>query len=150
MITLRSTCLQHYQAGKTTQRSRRTWKGSLSPVVVSCQCSRTLSHYIKAELSNSVAHANKPLSTTDCLFRIHVYELSEDQPFDRVSTNPSDASEEITSASETVLPSQQLEGLWESLYYEPDIKSKLLDYIYSTIHFSDADVDRKCVPSTAG
>ena len=94
-------------------------------------------------LKEFLAHSNKPISTTECLFRIHIYELSDEQSFDRVSSNPSDASEEITAASETALPSQNLEGLWESLYYEPDIKSKLLDYIYSTIDFSDADVDRK-------
>lgn len=41
------------------------------------------------------------------------------------------------------LPSKELEGLWESLFYDGDVKSRLLSYIYATIGFSDADVDCK-------
>lgn len=44
-------------------------------------------------------------------------------------------------ASVCELPSLSWEGLWESLIYSDDIKSKLLDYIYATVVFSDADVD---------
>ena len=44
-------------------------------------------------------------------------------------------------ASACELPSMSWEGLWESLIYSDDIKSKLLDYIYATVVFSDADVD---------
>ena len=39
------------------------------------------------------------------------------------------------------LPSTELEGLWESLFYDGDVKTRLLNYIYATIGFSDADVD---------
>ena len=39
------------------------------------------------------------------------------------------------------LPSIGWEGLWESLIYEDDVKTRLLDYIYATVVFSDADVD---------
>ncbi|KAH9938420.1 P-loop containing nucleoside triphosphate hydrolase protein [Fomitopsis serialis] len=44
-------------------------------------------------------------------------------------------------ASVCELPALAWEGLWESLIYSDDIKSKLLDYIYATVIFSDADVD---------
>ena len=44
-------------------------------------------------------------------------------------------------ASVLELPSLSLEGIWDSLIYEGDIKGKLLNYIYSTILFSDAKVD---------
>ena len=39
------------------------------------------------------------------------------------------------------LPSIGWEGLWESLIYEDDVKTRLLDYIYATVVFSDANVD---------
>lgn len=58
-----------------------------------------------------------------------------------MSANPSDPNEEYTAGTMTDLPSKELEGLWESLYYEGNIKSRLLDYIHATIGFSDADVD---------
>ena len=58
-----------------------------------------------------------------------------------MSANPSDPNEEYTAGTMTDLPSKELEGLWESLFYEGNIKTKLLDYIYATTVFSDADVD---------
>ncbi len=42
-----------------------------------------------------------------------------------------------------MLPNEELEGIWESLFYEGDIKAKLLNYIYATLAFSDANVDCK-------
>lgn len=56
-------------------------------------------------------------------------------------TGGSDGEEEVVSATVCEMPSRDLEGLWESLIYPDGVKSKLLDYIYATISFSDADVD---------
>lgn len=39
------------------------------------------------------------------------------------------------------LPSRMWDGLWDSLIFSDDTKSRLLDYIYATVLFSDADVD---------
>ena len=58
-------------------------------------------------------------------------------------TGGGDGEEEVVSATVTEMPSKSLEGLWESLIYADGVKSKLLDYIYATISFSDADVDCK-------
>lgn len=63
-----------------------------------------------------------------------------------MSMNPSDANEEYTAGTMSELPSKELEGLWESLFYDGNVKSRLLDYIYATIGFSDADVDRELDP----
>lgn len=70
-----------------------------------------------------------------------MYQPTENSTYDRMSANPSDPNEEYTAGTMTDLPSKELEGLWESLYYEGNIKSRLLDYIHATIGFSDADVD---------
>ncbi|KAI9448287.1 thyroid receptor-interacting protein 13 [Lactarius indigo] len=57
------------------------------------------------------------------------------------STGPSGDGEEISAASVCELPSRQWEGLWDSLIFPDETKSRLLDYIYATVLFSDAGVD---------
>lgn len=47
----------------------------------------------------------------------------------------------MPAASVLHLPSRSLEGIWDSLIYEGNIKEKLLSYIHSTMLFSDAAVD---------
>ena len=51
--------------------------------------------------------------------------------------------ENVTAASVCELPSLEWEGLWESLIYADDIKFNLLNYIYTTVNLSDADIDRE-------
>ena len=79
----------------------------------------------------------------ECAFQIHVYSPSDSQDYDQPSVNPSENGEEFNAASVLELPHITLEGLWDSLYYEGDIKSSLLDYIYATVDFADAGVDCK-------
>jgi hypothetical protein len=55
-------------------------------------------------------------------------------------------------ASVLTLPSKSIEGIWDSLVYEGDVKGNLLRYVGSTLEFSDAGVDfdlvtwNRCVP----
>lgn len=48
---------------------------------------------------------------------------------------------DVSSASVLDLPSTGLEGLWDSLIYETDIKANLLNYIHSTLIFGESGVD---------
>ncbi|KAF8583975.1 P-loop containing nucleoside triphosphate hydrolase protein [Ramaria rubella] len=82
-----------------------------------------------------------PISQAELM--IHVYQPSEDDPSEEMTgAMGSDAQgEEVMAASVCDLPSRALEGLWDSLIYPEGIKSKLLNYIYATLVFSDADVD---------
>ncbi|KAI0786348.1 P-loop containing nucleoside triphosphate hydrolase protein [Abortiporus biennis] len=74
--------------------------------------------------------------------QIHVYQPSDSDAFEELATGSGRGDgEEVMAASVCELPSLGWEGLWESLIYADDIKSKLLDYIYATVVFSDADVD---------
>ncbi|EKM59695.1 uncharacterized protein PHACADRAFT_158144 [Phanerochaete carnosa HHB-10118-sp] len=74
--------------------------------------------------------------------QIHVYQPTDSGAFDELATGGSRADgEEVMAASVCELPSLNWEGLWESLIYSDGIKAKLLDYIYATVVFSDADVD---------
>ena len=74
--------------------------------------------------------------------QIHIYQPSDADAFEELaSRNGRGEGEEIMAASVCELPALAWEGLWESLIYSDDIKQKLLDYIYATVVFSDADVD---------
>lgn len=74
---------------------------------------------------------------------IHVYQPPASASITEFSTNTNEeeGEEDVMAASVLELPSTSLEGIWDSLIYEGDIKEKLLGYIYSTLLFSDASVD---------
>jgi hypothetical protein len=49
------------------------------------------------------------------------------------------------------LPNTKMEGLWDSLIFEANVKVKLLNYIHATLVLSDADIDctsLHCHPSS--
>ena len=74
--------------------------------------------------------------------QIHVYQPTDaDVSEELTSGSGRGDDEQIMAASSCELPCMLWEGLWDSLIYSDDIKSKLLDYIYATVIFSDADVD---------
>lgn len=74
--------------------------------------------------------------------QIHIYQPSDSDAFEELATGSGRGDgEEVMAASVCELPSLGWEGLWESLIFSDDIKSNLLDYIYATVVFSDADVD---------
>lgn len=82
------------------------------------------------------------LPLTQIALQIHVYQPSDSDAFEELATGGDrNEGDEVMAASVCELPSMGWEGLWESLIYSDDIKSKLLDYIYATVVFSDADVD---------
>ncbi|KAI0771888.1 P-loop containing nucleoside triphosphate hydrolase protein [Trametes elegans] len=81
-----------------------------------------------------------PLEQT--ALQIHVYQPTDTDAFEELTSGSGRGDDEqVMAASVCELPSLSWEGLWESLIYSDDIKSKLLDYIYATVVFSDADVD---------
>jgi hypothetical protein len=83
------------------------------------------------------------LPVAQASLQIHVYQPADGDTVDGFSTGPSSDGEEIMAASVCELPSRQWEGLWDSLIFPDDTKSRLLDYIYATVIFSDANVDCK-------
>lgn len=90
-----------------------------------------------------VVYTSNSLPIERCTLQIHVYQPTTDSTYDKSATNPSESSEEFTAGVISELPSRELEGLWESLYFNDDVKARLLNYIYATVVFSDADVDCK-------
>lgn len=95
---------------------------------------------VYASESQSCPSPSLPLQQVD--LQIHVYQPSDSDAFEELASGSGRGDgEEVMAASVCELPSLGWEGLWESLIYSDDIKSKLLDYIYATVVFSDADVD---------
>lgn len=87
------------------------------------------------------------VSLCDVRLRVHIYQPPLSSQISEFSTGSGedpdgeDGGDDVPAASVLQLPSRNLEGLWDSLVYEDDVKGKLLGYIYSTILFSDASVD---------
>ena len=80
---------------------------------------------------------------TEARLQVHVYQPSSTDIVDEFSAaDPNaDDGDETTAASVAELPNRSLDGVWDSLVYEDNIKPKLLNYIYTTLLFSDANVD---------
>ncbi|BGP42320.1 hypothetical protein JCM10449v2_006325 [Rhodotorula kratochvilovae] len=75
---------------------------------------------------------------------LHVYQPPSSSRLTEFSTSPradEDGDTDVPAASVLELPSLSLEGVWDTLIYDGDVKGKLLNYIYSTMLFSDAMVD---------
>jgi pachytene checkpoint protein 2 len=93
---------------------------------------------------SSCPHQSIPID--QAALQIYVYQPSDADPFEEPASTGGSAGraadgEEVMAATVCELPSRGWEGLWESLIYPDDIKLKLLNYIYATVVFSDADVD---------
>ncbi|GAA5869127.1 hypothetical protein JCM3774_003958 [Rhodotorula dairenensis] len=90
----------------------------------------------------SLSAAAVPLD--DVSLVIHVYQPPSSSRLTEFSTDPNadeDGDSDVPAASVLELPSLSLEGVWDSLIYEGNVKEKLLNYIHSTMLFSDAAVD---------
>ncbi|XP_060637463.2 pachytene checkpoint protein 2 homolog [Anolis sagrei] len=84
----------------------------------------------------------QPISLHKCSLSIHIFHLNEEAP----STENLEAEDEdIIAANHWVLPTVEFHGLWDSLIYDVEIKSNLLDYVTTTLLFSDKNVDSNLI-----
>ncbi|KAG8716232.1 hypothetical protein FRC11_006626 [Ceratobasidium sp. 423] len=84
-----------------------------------------------------------PISAANLL--IHVYQPTDGPIEDQFASGGDDDDEAVVVTTICELPSRVWEGLWDTLIYEDNIKSRLLDYIYATLVFSDANIDPNIV-----
>ncbi|KAI8855005.1 P-loop containing nucleoside triphosphate hydrolase protein [Chytridium lagenaria] len=77
-------------------------------------------------------------------FSVHVYSYfdGEEEP---IVDNDADDSDNTISSTLLSLPSLSLEGLWESLIFDEDILSKLLNYVSTSVLFADREVDSNII-----
>ncbi|XP_059029550.1 pachytene checkpoint protein 2 homolog [Mustela lutreola] len=84
----------------------------------------------------------QPIDLGACTVALHVFQLNEGGPS---SETLEEESENITAASHWVLPAAEFHGLWDSLVYDVEVKSHLLDYVTTTLLFSDKNVDSNLI-----
>ncbi|QSL64076.1 hypothetical protein MERGE_000231 [Pneumocystis wakefieldiae] len=70
---------------------------------------------------------------------VHIYQLNNSLPF--INNFDDQDLEDGPMAIVTELPSLSLEGLWDSLVFEDNIKNNLLHFIHTVMLFSDKDVN---------
>ncbi|XP_062840062.1 pachytene checkpoint protein 2 homolog isoform X2 [Anolis carolinensis] len=84
----------------------------------------------------------QPISLHKCSLSIRIFHLNEEGP----STENLEAEDEdIVAANHWVLPTVEFHGLWDSLIYDAEVKSNLLDYVTTTLLFSDKNVDSNLI-----
>ncbi|XP_037532920.1 pachytene checkpoint protein 2 homolog [Nematolebias whitei] len=83
----------------------------------------------------------QPLDLKSCSVFIHVFTLNDEGP----SMLSLEEDEELSAASHWLLPTAEFHGIWESLVYETGVKTKLLDYVTTTMYFSDKNVDNNLI-----
>uniref|UniRef100_A0A3B4GGK6 Pachytene checkpoint protein 2 homolog n=2 Tax=Pundamilia nyererei TaxID=303518 RepID=A0A3B4GGK6_9CICH len=83
----------------------------------------------------------QPLDLKNCCVSFHIFTLSEDGP----SMLTLEEDEELSAANHWLLPAAEFHGIWESLVYETGVKTQLLDYVTTTIYFSDKNVDSNLI-----
>ncbi|KAL7274092.1 hypothetical protein RUND412_003013 [Rhizina undulata] len=74
-------------------------------------------------------------------YKLHIEASFPDSQIDEAATDQ----EDHPTARTMELPSRSLDGLWENLVFDPDIKTKLLHFISSIILFADRKVNFMCV-----
>ncbi|XP_058036336.1 pachytene checkpoint protein 2 homolog [Ahaetulla prasina] len=84
----------------------------------------------------------QPISLNKCKLFIHIFHLNEEGS----TTENLDAEDEhIVAANHWLLPTVEFHRLWESLIYDAEIKSDLLNYVTTTLLFSDRSVDNNLI-----
>ncbi|XP_036081774.1 pachytene checkpoint protein 2 homolog isoform X2 [Rousettus aegyptiacus] len=84
----------------------------------------------------------QPIDLSACTVTLHIFQLNEDGPS---SENLEEETENIIAANHWVLPAAEFHGLWDSLVYDVEVKSHLLDYVMTTLLFSDKNVDSNLI-----
>ncbi|XP_051465184.1 pachytene checkpoint protein 2 homolog isoform X2 [Apus apus] len=84
----------------------------------------------------------QPIDLSKSSLSLHIFHLHEEGPS---SENLEEENEDIIAANHWVLPAAEFHGLWESLIYDSEVKSHLLDYVMTTLLFSDKNVDSNLI-----
>ncbi|KAF6037328.1 TRIP13 [Bugula neritina] len=75
------------------------------------------------------------------VLKIHVYQCHQEGP----GAEEIDDQEDVSAATHWLLPAAEMEGLWENLIFDSEIKNNLLQYAQTTMLFSSAKVDSNII-----
>lgn len=99
--------------------------------------------------SIKLAADNNTEITSNSSFIVHSYQLFDNVESDLVDLledeEDDDSINKEKSASILELPNEQLDGLWDTLHFDYNIKDKLLSYINTTIKFSTKNIDQRII-----
>ncbi|KDQ20630.1 hypothetical protein BOTBODRAFT_124328 [Botryobasidium botryosum FD-172 SS1] len=100
-----------------------------------------LKQYVEAIYASESPAPIPSIPVEQAILDIHIYQCNDSESFEEFTNGGSSGGEDTSAATVCELPSRGWEGLWDSLVYSDDIKSRLLNYIYATLLLSDAGVD---------
>ncbi|XP_067948861.1 pachytene checkpoint protein 2 homolog isoform X2 [Watersipora subatra] len=81
------------------------------------------------------------MDLSKCKTSIHVYQCHQDGP----GSEEIEGQEEVSAATHWLLPADEMEGLWENLIFDSEIKNNLLHYARTTMLFSSANVNSNII-----
>ena len=73
--------------------------------------------------------------------RVYVYQLNDEACAEEMV----DEQEDIPACKQWMLPSLEFDQQWDSLVFDDNIKSNLLEYAHTTMLFSDKNVNTQLV-----
>ncbi|KAG0261706.1 hypothetical protein BGZ95_004174 [Linnemannia exigua] len=103
---------------------------------------RINSKTLQTHKSKSGRRTRQNFVTRDVELSIHVYQLQRQGAVEEYGdVGSGDMDESVMMAHHWTLPCEELEGVWDSLIFEDRLEVKLLEYVYTTILFSDRNVN---------
>lgn len=72
--------------------------------------------------TQAVADVDEPVPPSQAELSIHIFQLSDEGPANETVGGDGAGEEEVTTCSQWVLPALELDGLWENLIYDHEIK----------------------------
>ncbi|KAI9593025.1 thyroid receptor-interacting protein 13 [Syncephalis fuscata] len=86
---------------------------------------------------------NNSFTITDAQLHLHVYQLNEDDGADPEMEDIS--GDQAVLFQQWTLPAKHLQGLWENLIYDENVKNRLLRYVSTAMQFSRLNVDPQII-----
>jgi len=91
--------------------------------------------------NDEVDSAGIHLPSTDVVY--HVFKLNRDGASEEEMQQ--EGEEDVPVATHWILPSSDLQGIWENLVYDTNIKENLLKFVDATMRLADAGVDQNII-----
>jgi len=99
----------------------------------------------QAEESPSGSSDNTGIHLPSTHINYFIYKLNRNGPdIEEISEEGEDA-ESMEAATYYTLPCSDLQGIWENLFYDSNVKKELLRFVETTMEFADANVDQNVI-----
>ncbi|XP_069700266.1 pachytene checkpoint protein 2 homolog [Periplaneta americana] len=87
----------------------------------------------------------KAIDLKNANIQYYIYQLNTEGQQAEEMEGGDGRNEELTAANHWILPSSDFHGLWETLIYDSSIKENLLNFVETTMLFSDHKVDTNII-----